>query len=592
MKPIGTYDLETDPFKVNRSPVPFLAGFYDGKTIRTWRGKNCVRDCYKEMRKFPGYIYAHNGGKFDFRYLLPYLHKDKAELRPIKGRAARFILPNKTEFRDSYCILPVPLKATGGKKEIDYRLFEADKRDANMAEIMEYFKTDLLCLHEQVTAFVNEYGFGMTLAGRTFDQFKKNFDLDPPKTNEFHDRKFRAFYYGGRVEFFELGHLRGKFKLIDINSAYPAAMVKEHAFGIEFETLSRLPKTGIEQCFVRFVGFSRGGLPWRGEDKSLSFGPRAGEFFVTGWEFVAAKKAGAVDVAAIISVHRPLECKSFGKFVDHFYRQKREAEKGSSDELFAKLLLNSSYGRFALNARDFRDVKMTDYREEPEENAANRKKVCAMVKKKFPTLKGEAFRLKCAAYWEAFDGKWELANDFEDAGISIWERQSEQKANAFYNVATAASITGCVRAFMFESLRQVLRPVYCDTDSIICEDTGNLKLGAGLGEWKLECESETDGLWIAAKKLYAFKIKGGKKPWKLAAKGVRLTAAEICKVAEGGKIKTTLAAPTFSIYTTRTVAGSKADFVTRTTQRDDARKRRIPAVPLEDVADERETGNA
>lgn len=577
MKPIGTFDLETDPFKVGRSPVPFLAGFYDGKTIRTFWGKDCVAECYKLMRKFPGYIYAHNGGKFDFRYLLPHLQKDKAELRPIKGRAARFILPNadKTEFRDSYCILPVPLKATGSKLEIDYRKFERNRRDKHREEIMAYFKQDLLGLHEQVSAFVAEYGFGMTLAGRTFDQFKKHFDIDPPKTNEFHDRIFREFYYGGRVEFFELGHVKGSFKLIDINSAYPAAMTKEHAFGVAFETSASLPRKGIEQCFIRMNAECLGGLPWRdAATKTLSFAARAGEFFVTGWEYVAATNAGALRNVEILECHRPLECKSFSKFVDHFYRQKRNAEKGSSDELFAKLLLNSSYGRFALNPRDFRDVKMTNYRQEPEENEAARKKIAKLVRKRHPKLKGDAHRLKCAAYWRGYDDKWELANDFEDAGISIWEKPSEKKGDAYYNVATAASITGCVRAFMFESLRKVRRPVYCDTDSIICEDTGDLKLGADLGEWKLECESEKEGLWIAAKKIYAFKIKGGKKPWKLASKGVRLSPEEIQRVASGEKITSTLMAPTFSIFTTNSVKGSKKDFVTRTTVRADLMKRR------------------
>lgn len=575
MKPIATFDLETDPFKTGRSPVPFLAGFYDGKTIRIWKGENCVRECYRVMRKFDGYIYAHNGGKFDFRYLLPYLHKDKAELRPIKGRAARFVLPNKTEFRDSYCILPVPLKATGTKLEIDYRKFERNVRHKHMDEIIEYFKQDLRGLHEKVTEFVSEYGFGMTLAGRTFDQFKKHFGIEPPKTTEFHDRQFRRFYYGGRVEFFELGHLKGSFKLIDINSAYPAAMVKPHAFGVEFEELGREPKRDAEQCFFRFVGSCSGGLPWRDEKtKTLSFGPREGEFFVTGWEYLAAKKAGVLRADEIISVYRPTETRDFAEFVNHFYTMKRKADKGSSEELFAKLLLNSSYGRFALDAREFRDTRMEDYGDEPAENKTNRKKVEKLVRKKFPKLRGEAYRLKCAAYWQAFEGRWELANTFEDEGISVWERQSEMKSNAFFNVATAASITGCVRAFMFESLRAVKRPVYCDTDSIICEDTGDLKLGSDLGEWKLECESEKDGVWVAAKKLYALKIKGGKKPWKLASKGVRLSAEEICRVANGEKIKTTLEAPTFSIYTTRSVKGSAADFVTRTTQRDDLRKRR------------------
>jgi hypothetical protein len=581
MKPIAVCDVETDPFKKFRSPQPFLAGWFDGKRTRTFWGKNCIRDCWKSMRKeLRGYyIYWHNGGKFDARYFMPYLHKAKAVCKPIKGRMARFDLPDGTQFRDSYCLLPVPLKATGQKVEIDYRKFERHCREKHREEIMRYFKVDLTVPYEKVKEFVELYGFGMTMAGRTFDQLKKNFGIDPPKTNEFHDKGFRRYYYGGRVEFFRLGRCPGKYKLIDINSAYPNAMLQKHAFGLEFHATEKLPKNEsvLQTCFVRFIGRSRGGLPFRGLDGSLSFLPHDGEFFVTGWEFVAARSAGAVQVREVVECLRPLECRDFSGFVNYFYKQKREAVKGSSEELFAKLFLNSAYGRFALNPREFRDVMMTDYAEEPEENEASRKKIKKYVKAKHPGIRGEAFRLLCADYWAGFDGKWERANDFEDIGVSIWERACEVRSNGFFNVATAASITGCVRAHMFESLRRVKNPVYCDTDSIICEDTGKLPLGAGLGEWKLEAESTRGGVHIAGKKLYAFELapayrKNGKK-WKLASKGVKLTAEEIVRVARGEVVKSTLIAPTFSLFTTRSVKGSKQDFITRTVRRDDQRRK-------------------
>lgn len=577
MKKIAVFDLETDPFKAGRSPVPFLAGFFDGERTRIFKGKNCVAECYALMRKFGGYIYAHNGGKFDFRYLLPHLTKDKAELFAINGRAASFRLENGTEFLDSFCVLPVALKATGGKKDIDYRKLERDVRDEHMSEIIEYLKQDLYVLHEKVTEFVGEYGFGITLAGRTFAQFKEKFGIHPPKTNEFFDRRFRDYYYGGRVEFFELGPIKGTFKLIDINSAYPHAMTRGHAFGLEFETRDSLPgdRQTLETSFVRFIGRARG-LPFRGEDKSLSFGEHAGEFFATGWELANAIDFGDVEIDAVISCLIPTETRNFSEFVHHFYGMKKKAEKGSSDELFAKFFLNSSYGRFALNPREFVDVKMTAYREEPEENIVWRKKVCAFVKMKHPELRGKKFREMAAAYWDKFADKWTIANDFEDDGITIWEKPVEIKSNSFFNVATAASITGCVRANLARALRSVKRPVYCDTDSIICSDTGKLRLGTDLGEWKLEAVSKKDGLHIAGKKLYAMEIADdpkGKK-WKFASKGVRLKPEQIVRVAKGEKIVSKLDAPTFSIFTSQSVAGSERDFVERTTVRDDFRKRR------------------
>jgi len=536
------------------------------------------------------YIYWHNGGKFDARYFLPYLIKAKAKLLPIKGRMARFILPDGTEFRDSYCLLPISLKSTGEKIEIDYRKMERNRREKHREEIITYWKQDLKLLHDKVSEFVAEYGFGMTLAGRTFDQLKKRFDICPPKCDEFHDATFRKFYYGGRVEFFSLGNPKGIFRMFDINSAYPAAMCKEHAFGLDFEATEKLPRNPetLKRCFVRLIGKSSGGLPFRDDSGSLSFAAHTGEFFVTGWEVEAAKRLGKLDIMEVIECLRPLETKSFKKFVDHFYTMKREAKKGSSEETFAKLFLNSSYGRFGLNPRDFRDVKLTAYLAEPEENEELRKTVKKVILKRRPGIRGESLKEKCVDLWKGLSGKWELANSFDDIGVSIWEKEVPIRSNSFFNVATAASVTGAVRAFMMESLAKVKNPVYCDTDSIMCEDAGELKLGRELGEWKLECETEADGVHIAGKKLYAMKVtkpywkkedrlEKDDRKWKLASKGVRLSPSEIVRCAAGEEIASTLIAPTFSLFTTKSIKGSQADFLTRRINRDDKRKRRNSA---------------
>lgn len=591
MKPIAVIDLETDPFKAFRSPKPFLAGYFDGKRTRTFWGKNCVAECWKAVRReLRGYyIYWHNGGKFDARYFMPHLKQAGATLFPIKGRMARFTLPDGTEFRDSFCLLPVSLKATGEKLDIDYKKLERHCREKHKEEIITYWKQDLKVLYDKVQEFVQTYGFGMTMAGRTFDQLKRNFALNPPKATEYHDRDFRRFYYGGRVEFFKLGRVPGNFCLIDINSAYPHAMLKKHAFGLKCIATESLPKNEetLQTCFVRFVGRCTGGLPVRAADGSLSFGAHDGEFFVTGWELVAARRAGVVEVREVLECLRPTDCRDFSRFVNHFYRQKKEAKKGSSEELFAKLFLNSAYGRFALNPREFRDVVMTDYREEPEENHDTRNKIAKLVETRHPGIRGESFDEKCREYWNGYAHKWTLANDFEDIGVSIWERPCEVRSNGFFNVATAASITGCVRAFLFESLRKCDNPIYCDTDSIVCEHPGALALGRELGEWKLECQFHPDSVWIAGKKLYAGKLakaywkkdKDGnylpeEKQFKYASKGVKLSPQEIIRVAEGETVKSTLIAPTFSIFTTRAVKGSKQDFITRTVRRDDLRKKR------------------
>ena len=102
-------DFETDPFLHGRKPEPFSCGFYDGETYQEFWGADCAAQLmrYISSLKRPRRIYMHNGGKFDFFYIIGFLENP---VRIINGRivSAKFGIH---EFRDSYAIIPVPLKA-------------------------------------------------------------------------------------------------------------------------------------------------------------------------------------------------------------------------------------------------------------------------------------------------------------------------------------------------------------------------------------------------------------------------------------------------------------------------------------------------
>lgn len=531
MKLIGAGDMETDPFKQGRFPVPFTVGFFDGKIYRDWWGPNCVRDFVAHLKKsrWEGYIYFHNGGRFDFHFLLPYLPRD-VEIQAVKSRIAK-IKAWGVEFRDSFLLLPVGL-AHYAKEKFDYRWLEADVRESHKPAIRAYQKSDVFNLHAMVTDFIEEYGLGLTLAGRTFHILKHEFNLDPPKLSERHDTKFREFYYGGRVQFFKLGRLPGPWVLLDINSAYPRAMMEEHWFGASYEVRDSLPrsKKKLGQSFVDFTGEGGGALPVRGLDGAVLFPLGVHRFQVTGWEFLAARETGHLKVHQVHLVYVPQHCENFRAYVEKFYRGKAAAKaKGDkAGELFNKLILNSLYGRFALNPREFKDVILMPYG-------------------KFPPQK---------------EG-WSIARDFENAGLTLWERKTKVRHNSFFNVCTAASITGWVRAYLWRSLCAVKEPVYCDTDSIICRHPRKLRIGKNLGEWKKEGRARR--VHIAGKKLYAAELTDG--TWKCAAKGVKLSPRQICAVARGEVRTMTFDAPSYSLF-------GADSFTTRRVRRDDQRKRR------------------
>ena len=130
----------------------------------------------------------------------------------------------------------------------------------------------------------------------------------------------------------------------------------------------------------------------------------------------------------------------------------------------------------------------------------------------------------------------------------------------FYNLATAASITGFVRAMLWRAICVADTPVYCDTDSITAKGFGaNVKLSPALGDW--EVEYNYDRVVICGKKLYAMHV-AGEKPhkvsaWKMASKGARLTHREMIKIASGEKVQFNNIVPTFSM------SKSKPTFVSR-----------------------------
>src|SRR5258708_7372899 len=143
-------DLETDPFKHNRPIKPFCAEFYDGEIKHQIWGDDCVKQFVEFVAGLPDpyIIYFHNGGRFDyFLGFLEYFHDD---IKIINRRVVKAFI-GKDEYRDSYAIMPEPLKSFGGKfqkLEFDYKKMEKRVREKNKAEILEYLHMDCLTLHE------------------------------------------------------------------------------------------------------------------------------------------------------------------------------------------------------------------------------------------------------------------------------------------------------------------------------------------------------------------------------------------------------------------------------------------------------------
>jgi hypothetical protein len=426
------------------------------------------------------------------------------------------------EVRDSYAILPVALRKLGsGKKSIDISLLEEESREENKKEIIEYLLADTESLYKAVENWRSQYGNGITLASVAFEQLEK-LGYKVPRLSEKYDEKFRKFYFGGRTECFASGVFENvNLKVYEINSAYPYAMANAELWLSNDYTL--LFDEEVKGCdLLEVEGIAKGCFPFR-ENGTLSF-PNDGEkrtYCVTGYEFLTARKWMKFQ-GKILKHFRPLQTGNFSKYVEKFYNLKLQAENEGNEtqRMFAKLLLNSVYGKFAINPRRFKEYKIG-------------------------TLDDD------------FSNEFELFELDTEAGFSLWQKPNLGKN--FLNVATASIVTGYTRAQLFDAICRVEfnggKIYYCDTDSIITDS--ELPTGTELGKWKLELDNICNACF-AGKKLYALRNIDGKE--KIASKGVRANFDQIKLLAEREKVKFSLASPSFSLK-----KGS-ATFISRTLQ--------------------------
>jgi len=351
---IWTADCETDPFKIGRIPKPFVWGcfnVYSGE-YQSFGSAELFLLFIRERRCT---VYFHNGGKFDSHYLREWFDSDQ-EIRIINGRIASFRI-SKAEFRDSFNLIPVAL-ARYSKEKIDYSIFEAELRDLpeNRAKIEAYLKSDCVNLASLLRAYFERYGRGLTQAGAAMNYWAKHYNGGKkPKQSAAQFERYRPFYYGGRVECFVSGYKETPFKVVDKNSAYPDAMLQRHPISPEAISLSTLPRkeSEVSQCLVSLRAVSRGAFPFRLESGELVF-PRdecVRTYDITGWELQAALELNAVKIEKILAVHYFRETVDFADYINYFYLE-RKAAKANGDkagDIFAKLFMNSCYGKFASN---------------------------------------------------------------------------------------------------------------------------------------------------------------------------------------------------------------------------------------------------
>ena len=272
-----------------------------------------------------------------------------------------------------------------------------------------------------------------------------------------------------------------------------------------------MPDDFSNPYFMIFDGKNFNAIPSKNEEGGLIFTKESGTFYCCSHEIEVALKYGLIEIDKIHRVYVSQEHTSFKEFVDTYYKEKADCkERGDkSGEIFAKLLLNSGYGRCGINPANFEDW---------------------LINRDFGNDD------------ELSDDGYSMQVDYDD--FELWSRPAEISESQYCDVAIAASITSAARAILLEGLQLADRPVYCDTDSIICADFRGDMDPYRLGAWDLEKVS--DNVAIAGKKMYAL-YNGDMKLQKLSSKGGTLSLAEIMRICDGETVTYKNMAPTFSL---------------------------------------------
>lgn len=592
---LASLDLETDPFRKDLMPRAFAAGYTEiterEKVSIFWGKDDCcfdlidLIDSRARQTKDRLCIYAHNGGKFDFFFLMKALRErygaNGIKARNIGSRIVQLVVGENKRFvydgieqsafvplfelRDSFALIPKRLKDIGEKDDIDICKLEAEHREKYKEEIISYLRQDCVGLLKALQEFLDLYPRKLTLASAAFDVLRNRFEVPKMKTTESFDREYRAYYFAGRVQFFDLGKLGKRdgitrYVMADINSAFPAAMLDEHFYCSNPTVSKMIPDNEYLRLrsFYHVRAESLGALPVR--VGGIHFPRRVGDWFCSGWELFKGVELGLVNILKVYKVTTPTKTQSFAEYVEYYYELKRTA-KSESERNYAKLFLNSVYGKYSQDSYKFRDLRVCEIWEKPNPT---------------PVRMEDNSTLKVG---------WAKHYDDYPSGLTYWSKptnvEGQEKEVSFFNVLTAASITGKVRATMLEALYRCKNPIYCDTDSIVAERADNLPLSDKLGDWGID--GHFDEIHVGGKKLYAFhrsfedpKRKPGdeKTHWKIACKGVRLTPEQICRVADGETQTYDFDAPNYSPF-------SKPRFLSRKINRADRRKN--PQVNLDDT---------
>ena len=454
----STADIETDGLGGE-----FLDGcIYNGKRSYFFPSSEAM---FSHIRDKGGIYYFHNGGRYDLAYLLEYFAGLSEGLDTINMGSSFILAKGKGkknfEIRDSFAILSSSLlslckqfgiqheEEAGKDKRSKIKEYKRDNPEA----YFNYLEQDCISLYKILTSLFSlpeltgvSLQHSFTPASMAMQVFRtKYLDRDVRNYTGLIEDKIRKSYHGGRVEVFNLSEIYEGF-LYDITSLYPSVMINEIPYGTPYETTDKnlLTPDSLVDCTVlvdknRYIG----PLPYHYNEK-LCF--PVGVFAGTWWKKeLDSPGVKILNIKNIINF--PHKAPLFRSYVEELFSLK--ARSDGALKVFAKLCLNSLYGKFGMK----RDRKAKVFLDEKEGWIHTR---------------------------NGYNVQWD--------GGNIYWFEREVRIDAPYIIPHIASyITMLARVKLRQYLEQYQSSIwYCDTDSLVSNKPLPLPISEKLGDWKLE----------------------------------------------------------------------------------------------------------
>lgn len=526
---------------------PFFDGTVGGDPFeRYWREGGCVDRAMRFIlqKRFRGHhIYAHNAGRFDYLFLLPWLMNTGYKLGfrfsiiPVassiqvldvwKGKVddeGKMRRHHVWRFLDSYRLIPTSLD----KAAKSFGLVGKTKHDLHLPETdpswVTYNGQDCSELYGVLEKFHNYIEnvlcgeVGITAPATAMKIFRRNYLKRPlPRSVGTHDFVRRG-YFGGRTEPYEKEC--SELRYYDINSSYPAAMRELMPAGEA--TMWEGPPP--ERFMEKRLGFVEADvivpdmhipvLPVRAESGKLIF-PTGKLSGVWEWdELKLAMEEGAQVTSWKKSCwFEPIAI--FQEYVTELYKYRDKSRPGYDAGLaeVVKVMLNASYGKFGMKTL--------------------RKKMYLFDDPKLPSnarpLTGDP------------DSMIFVSEEETDAVYimpQIAARVTALGRIRLYRYMKEASCVGCWPMKCACGKRQFV--CYTDTDSIVTPST--MKTGSALGELKDEYPEESGRLRgrFLGPKVYILSTERPSFPWEgsffesAKAKGIERRDRETVELLAGG----------------------------------------------------------